>query len=184
MNKTLVPSALVLVVALTACGEEKKAENKDTAVEQVVTKKEPLIADGDMQFTDSLTLGGHRLDVTIRRYADKQLPTVKDEIDNEFYDNRVEITIVRAGEQVYNQEFAKESFASFLSAEEKGRGILVGMNVDREASSSQIVCLTAVVGAPGSDAVQKFLIKVPAAGGSPVIARDTRIEPDIYDNAE
>lgn len=181
MKKIFIPATLCALLTLTACGGEKKNDRAEADSLAAAARKEPMVADSDMQFSDTITRGDHFYEVSIHRFADKDLPTVKDELDQTFYDNCVRITIRRDGKDFFTKEFRKEAFADFISEAELANFILIGMNLDRSRTSSRRILLTARVGAQGSDTPRPFRVEIPTGGGAPSIMLDELLEPDIYD---
>ncbi len=176
MKKALFITAACLSLMLTACGgsEEKKSAPADSA--SVSAAHGPIPADNDLTRTSTVKQQGQTFYVEIRRYVDKQLPTVKDELGQDFYDNSVEVTIQHEGTQFFRHTFSKEDFAEFLSEEERRTYVFLGMAYDDRKAEGRDLCLAAQLGQPGTGEGPAFTIEIPIDGGAFSIVRDTQQE--------
>lgn len=174
MKKTPLIIAFSSLALLTACGgrTESAQTDADSAV-QTALADGPRSADGDLQRESSATLGGHQYTISIHRYADKSLSTVKDELGQEFYDNSVEIKIQRDGSNFYSKTFTKEAFLNHLSASDRTSTILLGMAFDAERSEANTLCFGAQIGQPGIESGPAFTVLIPTNGSAVSILRDT-----------
>lgn len=170
-HKSYLFTACLAVGLLSACGNAEKADKKadSTAQEQPATqKKEPETYVAGAELSDTIRLGGKTYAYHITCEPDADLPLLVDNLKQEYYQNRVTLTVTRDGEQVIRREFTKEDFEKYVSAGTRGdfnNGLLLGMNCNREASTANRLCFWAVVGwcgegptfrvylTPGSDAV-------------------------------
>lgn len=131
-------------------------------------------------YADTLSIGAHRYAYTIHREAMDSLPTVKDEDGIVYADNIYHLTIRRDGQPLLDRRFTKRSFASYLSAEMRQRGILDGMMQD---GSLPGLAFAISVSLPQSDMLEPLLLKVDASGGI-AIQRDLRSENDFEEEEE
>ncbi len=131
-------------------------------------------------FSDTLSIGTHRYAYTIHREAVDSLPTVQDEDGTVYADNSYHLTIRRDGQPLLDRHFTKRTFASYLSAEMRQRGILDGMMQD---GSLPGLAFAISVSLPQSDMLEPLLLKVDANGGI-AIERDLRSENDFEEEKE
>lgn len=164
---------IAAALALTACGGKQDAKNETpetVAAEQTAGPH----ADNDLNREYVATLGGHRFEINIKRTADETLPTVTDELGGTFYDNRVEITATRDGEELFAKQFTKSDFADFAPAADSKGCVLLGMAFDQENSSAATLRFGAQIGQPGIEEGPAFIVEIPTGGGACSIVRDMR----------
>lgn len=173
MNYIFKTALFVAALALAACGGKtgQNAETQDTAAVQQETGPH---ADNELNREYEATLGGHRFEINIKRTADATLPAVSDELGGTFYDNRVEITATRDGEELFTKQFTKSDFADFVPAADSKGCVLLGMAFDQENSSAATLRFGAQIGQPGIEEGPAFIVEIPTGGGACSIVRDMR----------
>lgn len=95
MKKILIMAcAAGMLTLLPACGGQKTSDaaSKQDTVQTAANSNAPY-ADPSQENSYNAKLGGKDFVITIKRAADKSLPTVTDDLGKSFYDNRVEVTI-------------------------------------------------------------------------------------------
>lgn len=152
-------------LALTACSSRQEAPT--TGDEPEVTTEGPIEAAGN-SYTQDVTVGGQNYAISIQCTPDHNT-IIKDELDQEFYDNTVSITIRRDSTQIYSHTFTKAEFSGNYNA---SRSILQGMAYS-SVSGGQFV-FGAQVGDPGNDeGGTNFSVSIPTSGnGSATITPD------------
>ena len=137
-------------IGLSACHEKApKNEEQPTFQNVTTTPNGPEHSASPMQYADTMQLGDRRYIVSLRRYEDSSLPIVRDEMGTDFYDNRVEITIRKDGQEIFSRTFSKEDFAEKASETDRRMGVFLGMSIDQEHSTASTIRLGAQVGQPG-----------------------------------
>ena len=130
-------------------------------------------------------MGGKDFVITIKRAADKSLPTVTDDLGKSFYDNRVEVTITCNGQPFFSKSYTKEAFASFLTTKSETQGtILLGMAYDSAKSDGHAIRLGAQVGQVGIEEGPAFCVEIPLDGSASSIVRDTNQDTTGDDGVE
>ncbi|MGM9688085.1 MAG: DUF4738 domain-containing protein [Alloprevotella sp.] len=175
MKKCLFPAVLFLLLqGMAACGDKKSegAVSPADSVQQRVTDDTPY---GEPTLKNSFTAqwGGKSYAITIERQADPELPVVSDELGKKFYDNRVEVTILRDGEPFFHKSYSKEAFADFLSRAEQQGTVLLGMAYDSDKSDAHAIRLGAQIGQVGIEEGPAFCIEIPLDGSASSIVRDS-----------
>jgi hypothetical protein len=183
MNRdTILTLSLLTALTLTACTGRRQTTT------QTSSPSEYMVNDGKLDgvqrmnpynFADTVTIGSHHYSYTIHREAVDSLPTVKDEDGTVYADNSYHLTVQRDGQPLLDRHFTKRSFASYLSAEMRQKGILDGMMQD---ASLPGLAFAISVSLPQSDMLEPLLLKVDAAGGI-VIERDLRSENDFEEES-
>lgn len=176
MKRTLILTAGALVILLAACGGS--GEKKQTAADSVAVQRPsgPIPAENALTRATTVSLGGHTFHVEIRRFVDKEQPTVKDDLDQEFYDNGVEVTVMSEGSKFFHHTFKKDDFAGFVPEAERRAYVFLGMAYDDRKSGGRTLCLAAQLGQPGTGEGPAFTIEIPLDGGAFSIVRDTQQE--------
>lgn len=158
--KKIVLLAIVLL-ATAGCGKTDKPQGAEGDTLAQTQTDGPQPSSSDLTLTDTVKAGGQTLIVTLTRETDKTLPTVTDEMGTTFYDNKVNVSVTRGGEQVFTHSFTKADFEASLPERDKKTGVLLGMAVDKAKSTAQLVVLGAQVGEPGlEDEASTFAISV------------------------
>ncbi len=170
-------------LTLSACTERRPATAETAPQGEFMSDDES--SDGVQRmtpydFSDTLSIGTHRYAYTIHREAVDSLPTVQDEDGTVYADNSYHLTIRRDGQPLLDRHFTKRTFASYLSAEMRQRGILDGMMQD---GSLPGLAFAISVSLPQSDMLEPLLLKVDANGGI-AIERDLRSENDFEEEKE
>ena len=156
---------------MMACGGENKrdAANEDKYSVEISSEAEP-VADLEQVAEIAVNLGHHNYNVTIRRYPDKSLPLVVDELEQRFYDNSVDIKIVRDQAEFMTRKVTKDDFRKYLSESDYKSGALMGMNCDTARCDAHTLYFTAQVGQAGEGPA--FLILIPTNGNPISVLRD------------
>jgi len=175
MKTFFATSMAAALLAFAACSGKDKAEKATAAPEtagiaeshSVMESASPLLR------TDTLRSGGSVLTVSVNRHTDKELPNVRDENDQEFYDNCVEITVRSNGEELLNKRVTKADFSSHLGETEKRTSVLQGMALVPEKSSATTLTFGAQVGQPGLDGEgPAFTVVLDLPGGTMTVCKD------------
>ena len=122
----------MITVTFSSCIKEKKSDD-------IITKisPKPQISHSPQQLTDfSYKKEIEWMDavytITIRRYADKDLPLITDEDGTKYFDNKIDLKILRKdGTTFYSRSFSKNDFKSFTNNQYGKHGILVGFMFDK-----------------------------------------------------
>ncbi len=165
--------AALLGLSLSACGGST-SENKGQAAEpiQSIRPDGPIESNPASTREFSTRLGGQHYAITIKRYADKALPTIKNDVDIEYYDNRVDVCITRDGRDFFSHSYTKEAFLDFISAAEAQGYVLLGMAWDEaESEAKGKIVLMGQVGVPGVEEGPSFSIEIAADGSSSSIVK-------------
>ena len=162
----------ISTLALTAsCGNKENKEGSDTDSLAQPSAPTPRESEGDMERTYSAKIQGNNYSITISRKTDKSLPTVKDDLDTEFYDNSVTVKIARNGGEFYSKTFTKEAFKGFLTDGDYDKCVLNGMAYDEEKSGGGHICIAAMVGQPGLGEGHAFTLDIPTDGSTASIVK-------------
>ena len=162
------------IFMLSSCGEKKsnvKEEAQQTEQQQAVAGTP--YAEPELKNSSTAKLGGRTYQITVERRADTSLPVVTDELGNRFYDNRVEVSILRDGQPFFKRSYTKDAFSDFLSASDKQGTVLLGMAFDADRSDSRVIRLGAQIGQVGVEEGPAFVVEIPLGGGAPSIVRDS-----------
>ena len=166
-------TALLLCATLCACGKGKSDSDNasaDSTAQQTVSNAP--YADPSQSNTYQAKLAGRSFEITIKREADKSLPTVTDELNKKFYDNRVDVTIKADGQEFFSRSYTREAFQDFLSENEKEGTVLLGMAFDSEKSDGHAIRLGAQIGQVGIEEGPAFTVEIPLDGSASSIVRD------------
>ncbi len=119
-------------MSVVSCKKEKKTDN-------IITKIKPktVSSRGPQQlsnFEDKKQVEwlGSSYTISIKRHADKDLPMVTDSDGKKYYDNKVEVVIMRAdGTEFFKRTFQKNDFKAFTDNKYGREGAFIGFMFDK-----------------------------------------------------
>ena len=149
MTKQLI-SFLLMGVALLCCSACKKERKTNDIITKIAPKpKTPRNPQSlsDFKYEKKVQWMGSVYTIRIRRFADKSLETTTDEDGKKYYDNKVQLQILRQdGSSFYDKTFTKADFRAFTDNQYGREGALVGFMFDR--AEGNILYFGASVGSP------------------------------------
>lgn len=177
MKKLIYLLAYCFFIVVTACGGNKKAEEKSLLIMQDsvdargLQRMQVSKADVDIKFK------GKDYHSFISRTPDEDLPLVKDDRGNQFVDNKIQLRLTRGNEQIFNMTFTKRNFASIVGEDFLAKSILEGMVYNK--TTPQGIVYAASVCYPQTDLYVPISITI-TADGKMTMAREELLE-EIYD---
>ena len=134
MTKQLI-SFLLMGVALLCCSACKKERKTNDIITKIAPKpKTPRNPQSlsDFKYEKKVQWMGSVYTIRIRRFADKSLETTTDEDGKKYYDNKVQLQILRQdGSSFYDKTFTKADFRAFTDNQYGLERALVGFMFDR-----------------------------------------------------
>lgn len=173
MNNKIIIALIAVPLLFTSCG--KKKQSNDIIVQNVETPKPqaPISMQDYRQTTDVQWLG-KQYQVEVARTASDSLAMVKDEIGQQFVDNRITLKVIRQDGTVFcTKTFTKAAFASCLDDDYRKTGILEGFVFDR-AEGNQLF-FAASVSHPQTDEYIPIVVTL-SNFGEVGVSRDDTIE--------
>ena len=131
MNKKIIIALIVAPLLLISCG--KKKQHDDIIVQDTETPKPqaPIRMQDYRQTTDVQWLG-KQYQIEVSRTASDSLTMVKDELGQQFVDNRIVLKVIRADGSIFcTKTFTKSAFNACLDDDYRKTGILEGFVFDR-----------------------------------------------------
>ncbi len=127
MKKTILIGLPLMLLALMSCG--KKENDKNIIISKPVTKVQKKTEKMDnFDYSKKIEWQGGVYTIEIRRYSDEGLPVVKDESGRDYYDNKINLKVMRKdGSEFFNRTFTKEDFRSCLGDNYSQDGALLGL---------------------------------------------------------
>lgn len=171
-------------LALTACsGCDDKKEDPKIVVTKVEKPKGTQSMD-DRNLSDTLIIAGSKYEFSIRMTADKNLPKVKVESGDEYYDNQIHLLIKKKsdGSVFYDKTFRKDDFASIVPADFMKKSLLLGVVYDYDkADDHSRFNFAASVGDPEDDEMLFPLRMIISASGALSVEKDV-INSEVPEN--
>ena len=181
-KEKLLLSALALL-SLVSCG--KKEETKDIIIEPTVQEAPKTVGTQqleEMNFEQVVQWIGADYKVIVHRAADESLPKATDETGVKYYDNKINIRIVRSdGSEFFNRTFSKSDFSAQLDEKTRKNGALLGLMFSKTEGND--IIFEGSVGSPDqvSDDFIPVVVKLNRMGNLS-ISRGTIIDTDAdYD---
>ena len=137
-------------LTLFGAGACKRAKTTKDIITKIAAK--PKIPKGPQQMSDfkyekKVEWLGNTYTIQISRFADKSLAMVHDEDGRKYYDNKIQLTILRPdGSTFYDRTFTKDDFREFTNNQYGKNGALVGFMFDRAEGNT--LYFGASVGSP------------------------------------
>ena len=158
----------VVLCLMPACGGKKSDTQTANADSVMTTRTTAIAADPHWESEKQVNWNGQTYQIRIERTPARDLPVITDELGQQFYDNRVELTITRNGAPFYHKVFSKEAFADFLSAHDLETGVLQGMAYDDIDKNGEGLRFGAQVGIPGEDGIP-LVVTINSSGMASIV---------------
>lgn len=159
------PIFLAALLTLSACGTKSEQTTEPSTTDTETTSGPMAITGGSR----SQEVNGYQVSITC--LADSST-VVKDQLDQEFYDNKVEVIINKEGAELFRHTFSKSEFSGNYDA---AHSILQGMAFSDIQNG--LFVFGAQVGEPGNDeGGSNYRITVSTAGSmniAPDYTQDT-----------
>lgn len=165
----------LMAFAVAACNEKKPTTD---IIAPKPVKKKPS-APVKMQASDhqeTVAWVGSEYTVSIKRRVDTSLPMIEDESGNKYYDNTIEVKVVRPdGSEFFCKTFKKEDFASQTTEDYLKKSAMLGIVFEKAEGDNLI--FAASVGSPDvlSDEYIPLVITL-SRMGNVNIQKDTRLD--------
>ena len=177
MKKLIYLFPYLFLFFITACGGNKKAEEKslllmqDSVDARGLQRMQVSKSDVDIKFK------GKDYHSFISRTPDEDLPLVRDDRGNRFVDNKILLRLTCGNEQIFNMTFTKRNFASIVGEDFLSKSILEGMVYNK--TTPQGIVFAASVCYPQTDLYVPISITI-TADGKMTMVREELLE-DVYD---
>lgn len=168
---------LLALLTLGAC-QSKKEQKEEIPLEETLPPDVKMVKGickmQDSHVTDTVSWRGKLYTYDIKRTADENLPTVKDETDGlEYYDNQIDLKITQGEKTVFEKHFLKSSFDSYLDNGFRKSGMLEALVFDMTVPEG--LRFATSVSYPQSDLYLPLLIIIDAEGNM-TIKRDNVLD--------
>lgn len=178
MNK-IYPLMVVVALALgvASCHEKKKSDVIIAPKPVVKAPKKTQAMSGYEQSRQVEWLGA-TYKVVVKRFAATDLPLALGDDNTKYYDNKIEVRILRSdGTEFFSRTFEKSDFSDYLDDDTRKDGALLGF-VYVETDADQLV-FAASVGSPDitSDEYIPLVVKINRTG-SVAMAKDMQLDTD------
>ena len=131
MNKKIIIALIAVPVLLASCAKKKQHEDIIVQNTEAPKPQAPIRMQDYRQTTDVQWLG-KQYQVDVVRTANDSLPMVKDELGQQFVDNRIVLKVIRSDGSVFcTKSFTKFAFTGCLDDDYRMTGILEGFVFDR-----------------------------------------------------
>ena len=130
-NTSLLLLCGLLSMSVVSCKKEKKTDNIITKIKpKTVSSRGPQQL-SNFEYKKQVEWLGSSYTISIKRHADKDLPMVTDSDGKKYYDNKVEVVIMRAdGTEFFKRTFQKEgAFIGFMFDQVEGEYLKFGASV-------------------------------------------------------
>ena len=149
-NTSLLLLCGLLSMSVVSCKKEKKTDNIITKIKpKTVSSRGPQQL-SNFEYKKQVEWLGSSYTISIKRHADKDLPMVTDSDGKKYYDNKVEVVIMRAdGTEFFKRTFQKNDFKAFTDNKYGREGAFIGFMFDKV--EGEYLKFGASVGSPDSD---------------------------------
>lgn len=139
--------AVVCLLGVTSCGEKK--QNDTIITKKPVEKKVDATprTTGDYDQSREVEWCNGVYHVVVSRKADTSLPVVDDGTGQKYYDNRIQVKVVRQdGSEFFSRSFTKSDFSQFVEKSYRDQSVLLGV-VFNKADGDNLL-FAASIGSP------------------------------------
>lgn len=165
----------VSVFILSSCKDKPKTE--DIIVHKSEKKvQKHILSTPDYKQNRTINWLGNDYTIEVHRFADKSMSIVEDENGNKYYDNRINVRILRNdGSEFLNRAFTKSDFSEFITDNFKEKGALLGIVFDKAEENH--LKFAASVGSPDklSDEYIPMTLTI-SRTGEVSIKKDTQLD--------
>lgn len=177
MRKVLFVVVCVLLVVSCKKKQEVPEGTIITTIEETKVDDTPRNM-GDRNMKQQVAWGGKTYTVSIKREADSELSTVKDQTGHVYYDNKVEVVVDGPDGDVLNHVFRKGEFAGYVDRNyiKPDESALISV-VYKEIGADGQLKLIATVGSPDEMDDNFMMIEVSVSKGGSLSY--SRIEEEI-----
>lgn len=172
----------LVVIAACMCGmqgcgngkvEQKQAEQPDTALVETPVPGDGIQRMQPSHIKDTVSWRKAVYTYEIERMVDDGLPTVADEQQAVFADNRIELVVKRGDEAFFSATFTKSTFTKQLDEGFLKNGLLEGLVFDKVTADG--LQFAASVCYPQSDLFMPLLVII-SPQGTMTIKKDTVLD--------
>lgn len=162
-------------VAVVSCSDKKQPA--DIIAHKPVEKVSAApVKMQNSDYEDAVSWIGSSYKVKINRKSDPGLPMIVDDSGNKYYDNVIEVNVIRPdGTEFFKRKFTKSDFSSYVDEEYAKKSALLGIVLEKAEGDN--LKFAASVGAPDvlSDDYVPLIITV-SRTGNVSIQKDSRID--------
>ena len=163
---------MAFAAGVMASCSEKKQSNVIIAPKPVAQVKKATQKMSGYEQARDVEWVGSTYKVVVKRSSDTELPLVKVDENNKYYDNVIQVRVLRKdGSEFFNRTFKKSDFSEFLDSHTKNAGALLGIVYVKAEGDCRY--FAASVGSPDvtSDEYVPLVLKI-SRMGSVSISKD------------
>lgn len=163
---------MAFAAGVMASCSEKKQSNVIIAPKPVAQVKKATQKMSGYEQARDVEWVGSTYKVVVKRSSDTELPLVKVDENNKYYDNVIQVRVLRKdGSEFFNRTFKKSDFSEFLDSHTKDAGALLGIVYVK--AEGDYLYFAASVGSPDvtSDEYVPLVLKI-SRMGSVSISKD------------
>lgn len=157
--------ATLIAGLMVSCAEQKKSKIIIAPKPVAKVTNKPTQQMSNYEQSRDIEWLGSIYKIVVKRESDKELPIIKLDDTNKYYDNKITIRILRKdGTEFFNRTFAKTDFEGYIDKETKSQGALLGIVYDKAEGGN--LYFAASVGSPDvtSDEYVPLVLKITRMG--------------------
>jgi hypothetical protein len=178
MKKVVYIAAVLILSTGVFCSCSNKKKSNDIIVpKSAVTPAKKLIKSMSVSHgVHTVSWGGNTYTVDVLRKSDSSLPQAQVDENTKYYDNKITVKILRKdGSAFFSRTFLKSDFSTYVDADTKTKGALLGIVLVRAESNDLLFAVS--VGSPdvNSDEYVPLDMKITRTG-SVSISKDNNLD--------
>ena len=151
--------SFLILFLFSSCGGRNKNQDAWVAPEhEAVIRQMP-----ELKVKDSVRMGDHQYVYDILRTPCDSLSKVKDDMEDFYLDNTIQLTLCRDGNVYFDKKFTKATFAASIDKDFYANAILDGIRF-LKAEPGQGLVFSFAVSYPDSDMSVPFLMTISDQG--------------------
>jgi len=158
-------SAVLIAGLMVSCTEQKKSKIIIAPKPIAKVTNKPTQQMSNYEQARDIEWLGSTYKIVVKRESDSELPIIKLDDTNKYYDNKITVRILRKdGTEFFNRTFTKTDFDGYIDQKTKSMGALLGIVYDKTEGGN--IHFAASVGSPDvtSDEYVPLVLKITRMG--------------------
>lgn len=157
MKKTL---SFLCATILISCGNNIKQQKEEIVADTVITENS-IGTLREMHINKSITIADQKYVYKYDFVRDESLPIVRNPQGDDYYDNKVTLSIKTKGREIFSQTFTKKDFSKIVPEKFMTNSALIGFTYNyAKTDTSDALYFIATVGDPDETADMVYPIQI------------------------
>ncbi len=152
--------SFVFATIMISCGNNVKPQQEEV-IEDTIIKENSIGTLREIHINKSITISKQKYVYKYDFVRDESLPIVRNPQGDDYYDNKVTLSIKKQGSEIFSQTFTKKDFAKIVPEKFMEKSALIGFTYNYARNdNSDALYFIATVGDPDETADMVFPIQI------------------------